>query len=235
MSALALCLCDLENQINRKKECDLSEFLQKASEVAREASGSAARSVFPFMSSWGTHQGGTSDLWATPIIKESIHPHFQQFCDSIVIVDGAEKAVSSRAGHALMDVHPFKESRYQRAKENTHKLLEVLKNGDLASFIEIVEEEALMLHGLMMTSSPSVVLLRPESLEIVHQLRSFRNETQIPICFTIDAGPNIHILYPKSYKEKVIIWMQQNLASFKIIHDEVGTGPKNLAIKEMTS
>ncbi len=230
MSALALCLCDLDEQLSAKKLSSY-EFLSKASEVAREASGSASRSIFPFMASWGSYQEGTSNLWATPILKDSIHPNFHHFCDSIVIVDGAEKAVSSRAGHALMDSHPFKESRYQRARDNITKLKEVLSNGDLNTFMEIVEEEALTLHGLMMTSSPSVLLLKPESIEIIHLIRTFRNDSKVPVCFTIDAGPNIHILYPQSEKEKVHKWMGQYLNKFKILHDEVGNGPENFLTK----
>ena len=230
MSALALCLCDLDEQINGRNHT-ANDFLKKVSEVAREASGSASRSVFPFMASWGNFQEGTSDLWATSVDKAIIHSHFHEYCDSIAIVDGAEKAVSSRAGHALMDAHPFKENRYKRARENTKELLVALKNGNLEKFIEIVEEEALMLHALMMTSSPSVLLLKPESLEIIQKVRLLRSESKIPICFTIDAGPNIHILYPKAYKDKVLRWLEQELSSIKVLHDEVGFGPLNILIK----
>ena len=88
-----------------------------------------------------------------------------------------------------------------------------------------------MLHALMMTSSPSVLLLKPESLEIIQKVRLLRSESKIPICFTIDAGPNIHILYPKAYKDKVLRWLEQELSNIKVLHDEVGFGPLNILIK----
>ena len=233
MSALALCLWDIDGQVNRKP-LGQADFFQKVSELAREASGSASRSVFPFMASWGEFNEVTSNLWANPVNKDFVHPLFHDFCDSIAIVDSGEKAVSSRAGHALMDTHPFNESRYQRAQENTRKLMDILSKGDLDLFIEVVEEEALMLHGLMMTSSPSVLLLKPESIDIIHKLRSFRNESKVPVCFTIDAGPNIHILYPKKFKDQVLSWMSEKLSSVKMIHDEVGSGPQNILTKALS-
>ncbi len=158
------------------------------------------------------------------------------YCDSILIVDAGEKSVSSRAGHGLMENHPFKEQRFQRANENLSKLVSALKTGDIDTFIEVVEEEALTLHALMMTSSPSYILLKPQSLWLIDKIRSYRLEKNIPVCFTIDAGPNIHLLYPKKHEQLVRSWIESELAiglvGKKWIHDEVGPGPVNLgAIK----
>ena len=76
------------------------------------------------------------------------------------------------------------------------KLQKILVSGDWVQFIELCELEALSLHGLMMSSTPSYTLLEPESLRIVQEIRDFREQNKVPICFTIDAGPNIHVLYP---------------------------------------
>jgi diphosphomevalonate decarboxylase len=99
-------------------------------------------------------------------------------------------------------------------------------------FIEIVEEEALSLHALMMTSRPSYILLKPESLLLIEKIREFREKTQIPACFTIDAGPNIHLLYPSKDALAVKVWIEKDLLSampeLKWIHDEVGMGPVKL-------
>lgn len=229
MSALNLCLMRLDEQVNDEKY-DCVDFLTKASELSRLASGSAGRSVFPYLASWGEikERSGTSNHFATGISKNEIHPDFHEFCDSIIIVDAKEKSVSSRAGHALMENHPFRNERYALASKNLELLLTAMKTGDMTTFIEIVEAEALMLHALMMTSTPSYILLKPDSLKLIEAIREFRVSKNVPVCFTIDAGPNIHLLYPFKYKKIVLDWLERDFSNFTMIHDEVGNGPKEL-------
>lgn len=229
MSALNLCLMSLDEKINHKK-IDSHKFFNEASHLSRLASGSASRSVYPYMATWGEipKREGTSNLYASGVAKNEVHEMFHEFCDAIIIVDANEKSVSSRAGHALMETHPFRKERYELAAKNLNLLLMAMKNGDMNTFVEIVEEEALMLHALMMTSTPSYILLKPDSLLIIEKIREFRKQSNIPVCFTIDAGPNIHVLYPKKDSAEVGSWLNDHFSSFKIILDEVGNGPKNL-------
>lgn len=230
MSALALCLLSLDKKINNR-ERESETFLKEASALARKASGSAARSIYPFLTVWGKIENivGTSDLHSHPFPLENLHSVFKSYCDAIIIVDSEEKIISSRAGHELMNEHLFAKERFQRAKENLAKLIFALESGDLEVFVKIVEEEAMMLHALMMTSSPSFILLKPSSLLIIEKIKSYREKTKTPVCFTIDAGPNIHLLYPRQYKKNVEIWIENELRSLfdvqDIIYDEMGQGP----------
>ena len=207
--------------------------MQKASYFSRLASGSAARSVFPAMALWGKTEvyEGSSDEYAVSL-AEDIHPVFKTYHDSILIVSGEAKSVSSRAGHALMEGNPYAPARYAQANENIKNLLSALKSGDLDSFINITESEALQLHALMMCSNPSFILMKANTLNIINEIRSFREETKIPICFTLDAGPNVHLLYPDSDAEKVKHFIHDHLAAYcvdnKWIADHVGDGPKKL-------
>nr|MBS9767593.1 diphosphomevalonate decarboxylase [Flavobacteriaceae bacterium] len=95
-------------------------------------------------------------------------------------------------------------------------------------FIRIVETEALTLHSMMMTSNPYFILMKPNTLEVIHQIWDFREQTDIPICFTLDAGANVHILYPKNQKEKVLTFIKNNLVQYcqngHYILDNVGQG-----------
>lgn len=229
MSALCLCLLSLDEKI-QAKELAHDSFFQQASNLSRLASGSASRSVYAPIVSWGELSGvlASDNEHAALIDLKSINPIFTNFCDSIIIVDAGTKSVSSRAGHKLMENHPFKDERFKRARLNCQKILQAMKEGDLKSFIEIVEEEALMLHALMMTSEPSYILLKPNSLLVIEKLREFRQKTNIPVCFTIDAGPNIHVLYPEKYKMEVKDWLHIEFVNFAIIHDEIGSGPIQL-------
>jgi diphosphomevalonate decarboxylase len=149
-----------------------------------------------------------------------------------LIVSGETKSVSSRAGHGLMEGNPYATARYAQANENIKNLLSALKSGDLDTFINITESEALQLHALMMCSNPSFILMKPNTLRIIEEVRNFRNETHIPLCFTLDAGPNVHLLYPESEAEKVEHFIKDNLAAYcvdnKWIADRVGDGPKKL-------
>lgn len=207
--------------------------MQKASFFSRLASGSAARSVFPKMALWGKTEAyeGSSDEYAVSL-SEYIHPVFKTYRDSILIVSGETKSVSSRAGHALMEGNPYAPVRYVQANENIKDLLAALKSGDLDTFINITESEALQLHALMMCSNPSFILMKSNTLRIIEEVRNFRNETHIPLCFTLDAGPNVHLLYPESEAEKVEHFIKDNLAAYcvdnKWIADHVGDGPKKL-------
>lgn len=231
MSAFVMCLLDIESKLVGPSTS--SGTLTKASYFSRLASGSAARSVFPKIALWGKTDcyKGSSDEFAVSLGND-IHPIFKTYHDAILIVSGETKSVSSRAGHALMEDNPYAPARYVQANENIKNLLAALKSGDLDTFINITESEALQLHALMMCSSPSFILMKPNTLGIINEIRAFRNETQIPLCFTLDAGPNVHLLYPESEAEKVKHFINDRLTAYcvdnKWIADRVGDGPKKL-------
>ena len=231
MSAFVMCMLEIERLLVGPSTG--SGTLIKASYFSRLASGSAARSVFPAMALWGKTEAyeGSSDEYAVSLAND-IHPVFKTFHDSILIVSGETKSVSSRAGHALMEGNPYAPARYAQANENTKNLLSALKSGDLDTFINITESEALQLHALMMCSNPSFILMKPNTLRIIEEVRNFRNETHIPLCFTLDAGPNVHLLYPEQEADKVEYYIKNVMADYcdreRWIADRVGDGPKKL-------
>lgn len=212
MSALVLCLLKIEKIVNQ----DVTPLdMRKASFLSRLASGSAARSVFPVMSLWGATPSvpDSSDDYAVPL-ENMVHPVFKSYHDSILIVSNKEKSVSSRVGHSLMNGHPLAEQRYATARENTERLLKVLKNGDITEFIDIAEAEALQLHEMMATSTPSYKLMEPNTMKIIDLVREFRHETKVPACFTLDAGPNVHLLYPDACDNQVKQFINDNLLQY---------------------
>ncbi len=229
MSALSMCLCDLQQQLGKQK-LSPEKFLQRASYFARLGSGSAARSVYPVIAQWGKTKTvkGSSDMYAKPFEK-NIHPIFKTYQNTILIASSAEKKVSSRVGHSLMKANPFAKTRYAQAESNLKELLVALNKGDLEKFGAIVEEEAMTLHALMMCSTPSFVLMAPATLRMIEKIRTYRDETKLPVYFTLDAGPNIHLLYPKKIAAKVNYFIQAELAELceegRLIKDNVGKGP----------
>lgn len=230
MSAIAYILCELEKQHFGTLQ-DKEEFLQKASFIARLGSGSACRSLYPELASWGEIEGysNTSNLYATQMNQE-VDSVFSTYHDDILIVDNKEKSVSSRAGHGLMNGNPYAEPRFQQGKENVVKIIDIMKAGDLDAFNAIVESEALTLHAMMMTSNPYFLLMRPNTVSIIEKIFAYRNDTKLPVCFTLDAGPNIHLLYPDSIKTEIKSFIQTELQPFTyentVIEDQIGQGSK---------
>ncbi len=222
MGALSLCLVELENKLGG--ELTEKEKLRKASFLARLGSGSACRSLYRGITVWGETDSveGSSDLYAVPYPYE-IHEVFRNFQDTILLIDEGQKEVSSTVGHKLMGNHPYAKQRFQDAEENLKQLIPILKSGDLEGFGRIIEHEALSLHAMMMTSHPYFILMRPNTLRAIEEIWNFRKETQLPLYFTLDAGANVHLLYPEKFKVKIEDFIEKVLKSFcfqgKIIKD----------------
>ncbi|MBL4745033.1 MAG: diphosphomevalonate decarboxylase [Flavobacteriaceae bacterium] len=231
LSAIALCLMSMEKLMNPSME--QAYFNQKASFLARLGSGSAARSIEGELVVWGVHPEvvGSSDLYGVTL-EQDVHPVFKKYQDTILLVDKGEKVVSSTVGHQLMHQHPFAKQRFEQARQNLAVMLTVLKNGDLDRFVEIVESEALTLHAMMMTSMPYFILMKPNTLEIIQKIGAFRARTQLHVCFTLDAGANVHVLYPANEKKEVLEFIENELVVFcqknHYICDSAGNGAKLL-------
>ena len=107
-----------------------------------------------------------------------------------------------------------------------------LKEGDLETFGRITEQEALQLHALMMTSEPSYILMEGGSIELIKRVRAWREKTGHQLYFSLDAGPNLHLLYPDNIKEAVTAFIKAELLEFcedgHYLQDQVGPGPVRL-------
>lgn len=228
MSALALCLLEIEKKIKAEDSLDL----EKASVLARLGSGSASRSVYGPIAIWGDTAvtSASSNDYAIPY-TEDIDPVFHNFHDDILIISKNEKAVSSRAGHALMEDNPYALNRFEQAHRHLSEIVTAMQQGDLEKFGSIVEKEALTLHALMMASQPPYMLMEPNTIAAIKEIQQFRKEKNIPVYFTLDAGPNIHMLYPSEYADKTTE-LKAQLKNFcqdgLIIPDKVGNGPEKL-------
>ncbi|AQS93947.1 diphosphomevalonate decarboxylase [Polaribacter sp. BM10] len=227
LSAIAMCLMSLEKELNPDLSKDFVN--QKASFLARLGSGSASRSIEGPLVVWGAHPEieGSSDLFGVQFPYE-VHPVFKNYQDAILLVDKGEKVVSSTVGHNLMHNHPYAENRFTQANENLEKISNILQNGDIKAFVNLVESEALTLHAMMLTSNPYFILMKPNTLEIINKIWKYRAENESNICFTLDAGANVHVLYPENEKDAVNKFIEEDLANYcqkkQYIYDTVGLG-----------
>ena len=231
MAALALCLMELEQSIYPAMSEET--FFRKASFLARLGSGSASRSIGGNLVHWGRHDSipGSSDLYGISYPLE-VAPLFTTFQDTILLVDKGQKKVSSSVGHGLMKSHPFAQARFGQARSNINALRPILREGDLPAFVALVESEALTLHAMMMTSNPYYILMRPGTLQILERIWEFRQDTGEAVCFTLDAGANVHLLYPEASRPRVDPFVQEELSPFcqdgQYISDRVGEGASRL-------
>ncbi len=203
--AIASCLMNLD-QIFSTENHQPSTINQKASFLARLGSGSACRSLYNGLVVWGKTDEveGSSDLFAVKYPDEEIHPIFKNFNDWVLLIHEGEKSVSSTVGHGLMNTNPYAERRFQEARENFVPLKEILKTGNLEKFIILVEHEALTLHAMMMMSEPAFILMKTGTMEVINKLWNYRKETGNPLFFTLDAGANVHLLFPENESSQAI-------------------------------
>lgn len=243
MSALALCLMSIEKNLTDavtsststtlstgSVERSFSEnyFNQKASFLARLGSGSACRSIEGELVVWGHNESAeSSDLYGITFDGD-VHPNFKNYQDTILLVDKGEKQVSSTVGHKLMHGHPFAKARFKQAHDNLAQLKTIFATGNLKAFVEVVESEALTLHAMMMTSMPYFILMKPNTLQIINKIWEYRQATKSHVCFTLDAGANVHVLYPENEKDSVLHFIKNELSQYcqngHFIEDQAGKG-----------
>lgn len=202
--AIAKCLMALDQSFSG--QTDESFSLKKASFLARLGSGSACRSLYDGLVVWGKTEevSGSSDLFAVRYPNEEVHDVFRSFNDWVLLIHEGEKSVSSTVGHGLMNTNPYAERRFQEAHENFASIKTILKEGDMNAFIKLVEHEALTLHAMMMMSEPAFILMQAGTLAVINKIWEFRKETNLPLFFTLDAGANVHLLFPSNKDEDKI-------------------------------
>ena len=158
------------------------------SRLARVGSGSACRSVPAGYVEW---QAGTDDTSSFAI--SIAPPEHWDLRDVIAIVDVTHKAVGSTQGHALADTSPLHAARVATIPDRLRRVKAALLDRDFAAMAPIVEDDALAMHAVMMTSKPPLIYWQPATVAIIHAVRAWRADG-LPVCFTIDAGANVHCI-----------------------------------------
>jgi len=173
------------------KEVDLSR-------LARLFSGSGSRSVPEGFVEW---EAGYSD--ETSYAKSIADASHWELLDIVAIVAANEKKVGSSLGHGLAQTSPLFNSRLVGMENKNNLVRKAILEKDLKTLGEICEEDCLSMHAVMITSKPSLRYWTEGTLKLMDAVESWRHEN-IEAYFTIDAGPNVHILTLPEYKNSVI-------------------------------
>jgi diphosphomevalonate decarboxylase len=167
------------------------------SRLARHGSGSACRSIPGGFVEWfaGT---GDADSFATSIAPAG----YWDLADCIAVVSSGPKITGSTEGHALAGTSPLQAARVEDASRRLEICRNALLNRDFTSLAEIVEQDSNLMHAVMMTSAPPIFYWQPASLSVIQAVRSARSRG-LPVCYTIDAGPNVHVICTGTVVEEV--------------------------------
>ncbi len=156
---------------------------------ARRGSGSACRSIHSGFVEW---IAGTDD--ESSYGRQLAGEDFWDLRDLVVLVSKAPKAVSSSEGHAIAVRHPFMEARQRELPSRMLATKGAIAARDLAVLGAIVEQEALEMHGIMMSGEPAALYMEAGTMTLLHAIRSWREDDGLGVYFTLDAGPNVHVL-----------------------------------------
>jgi diphosphomevalonate decarboxylase len=157
------------------------------SRLARLGSGSACRSVPAGFSLWK----GDSD--ETSFARQVAPPGHWDLCDVVAVVAHEHKAIGSHDGHALAPSSPLYAARLAVVPELLKTVEEGIRNRSLALMGPGIEADALAMHGVMMTSRPSLLYWQAATVGVLQAVRRWRKEG-LAAYFTLDAGPNVHCL-----------------------------------------
>lgn len=164
--------------------------------LARLGSGSACRSM---VGGWAHWLQGTchEDSYATQIAP----PEHWDVRDIIAIVTDQEKPVPSTEGHRRALTSPLFPARLARVKNIVPRVREAIYGRDFRTLGALAESDALSMHAIMLTSAPPLLYWLPATVELIHKVGAWRAEG-VPCYFTLDAGPNVHILtVPEAVQE----------------------------------
>jgi diphosphomevalonate decarboxylase len=158
------------------------------SRLARRGSGSACRSVPGGFVEWqvGTRE---EDSFAFSIAPAN---HWD-LVDCVAVLKVGHKPVGSTEGHTLAGTSPLQASRVADTTRRLDICRQAVLHKDFAALAEIIEQDSNMMHAVMMTSTPALFYWEPASLELMQAVRAWRKEG-IPAAYTLDAGPNVHVI-----------------------------------------
>lgn len=183
---------------------------------ARRGSGSACRSVQAGFVEW---HAGTDD--ASSYSTQLCPPDFWDLRDLVVLVSREAKAISSSEGHRIATRHPFMDARQRELPARMVAVKGAIAARDFATLGELVEHEALEVQGIMMSGQPSALYMQPETVALLHAIRGWRADG-LPVYFTLDAGPNVHVLCEAEHAAAVLARIEGLLPGRKVLVNRPG-------------
>ncbi len=191
---------------------NLKKDLAHLSEIARLGSGSASRSLVGGFAIWYANKNGRSfarqlDDGTRVKLAMGVVP----LASDVKTEIAHEESVSS----------PFFTSRVREVKAEVSKLLRAIKKGDVNEVCRIAENDSLSLHAVTMTGKGGLVLMSPETINVIRRVRAMREEQGIPVWYSLDTGPSVFLNTQHEYLQKVCDDIQNSI-HLPVIKSDVG-------------
>gem|GEM_PF-32767 len=190
------------------------------SRLARRASGSACRSVPGGFVLWDACDEDDCSFGRT--IAPAAHWDLR---DVVAIVESAHKAIGSTEGHALADTSPLQAARVASTPARLERCQAALLSRDFPALADVIEQDTLAMHAVMMTSAPSLLYWRPATLAVMRAVRAWRDDG-LSVAFTIDAGPNVHCICPAASAAQVETLAREIPGVERVLTSSVGSGSR---------
>ena len=205
----------------------------RLSAVARRGSGSASRSLFggfvEWERGWGQGESESSSLLDSRSVAHQLHSEDHwALRDVIAIVSTGAKRVSSSSGHRLAATSPLNTARTRCVGAWLETVRQAIAERDIGLLGPVLELDALAMHGVMMTSTPSLLYWQPGTLEVLQAVRAWREDEGMPVYFTIDAGPNVHLICEVEAAAEVARRVGALPAVGRVLVSGPGAGPELL-------
>jgi diphosphomevalonate decarboxylase len=192
------------------------------SRLARYGSGSACRSIPDGFVEWYC---GDQDKNSYAVSIAS--PASWDLVDCIALVTAGHKEVGSTAGHRLANTSPLQTARIQDAQRRLDICRSAILKQDFQKFADIVEQDSNLMHAVMMTSTPPLFYWEPQSLEVMRKVKNWRSQGN-PVCYTLDAGANVHVICLSLIFEKIKHNLEQMNFVQRVIIARPGSGARVL-------
>ena len=191
------------------------------SRLARRGSGSASRSIPGGFVEW---QMGTGDMDSFAFSIAS--PEHWDLCDCIAIVSAGHKKTGSTEGHVIAGTSPLQSARVADAPRRLDLCRRAVLGRDFNTLADVMEHDSDMMHAVMMTSSPPLHYWQAASMTVMQSVRAWRAEG-LPVAYTVDAGPNVHVLCPSGVQKEAEARLRSLPGVANVLVAKVG-GPARL-------
>ncbi len=181
---------------SRAAGLDLSEA--ELSRLARTASGSACRSIPAGFVEWQAGEDDRSSFAFT-----IAPPDHWQLVDCIAIISQIHKPTTSQEGHDLADTSPLQSGRIASSTRRLELCRSAILNRDFDALAEVIELDSNLMHAVMMTSKPALFYWKPGTITVMENIREWR-KSGLSVCYTIDAGPNVHVICLEAARRQVV-------------------------------
>jgi len=178
----------------------VSKLLQiegEISDVARQGSGSATRSLYGGFVKW--EMGSEADGSDSIAIQVADEKHWDDMEMLILVASAEKKKVPSTAGmQETVKTCPGIEERIRVVPERMAAMEAAIREKNFADFAKLTMLDSDHFHELCHTTVPPIYYMNEVSKNVVALVNEF-NANEIRAAYTFDAGPNAVIYLPRRF------------------------------------